>query len=193
MLQATFSYAFSWMKNDRIFIQICSGLTVLTHWGRVTHICVGKLTITGSDNGLSPGRRQAVIWTNAEILLIKLLGTKFSEILIKIDTFSLKKMHLKVSSGKWRQFCLGLNVLNAVQVNLELADVLGPLHSGYKELTFLLPKPDTHGADDLAPWVAKLSAAMVAIVCYEEKIQLPVPTQCWDIMGNANMFSYFLT
>ena len=86
-------------------------LWVLTHWGRVTHICVGTLTITGSDNGLSPGRRQAVIWTNAEILLIGLLGTKFSEILIEIDTFYLKKMHLKVSSGKWRPFCLGLNVL----------------------------------------------------------------------------------
>ena len=34
----------------------------LTHWGRVTHICVGKLSIIGSDNGLSPGRRQAIIW-----------------------------------------------------------------------------------------------------------------------------------
>ena len=33
----------------------------LTHWGRVTHICVGNLTIIGSDNGLSPGRRQAII------------------------------------------------------------------------------------------------------------------------------------
>ena len=32
----------------------------LTHWGRVTHICVGNLTIIGSDNGLSPGRRQAI-------------------------------------------------------------------------------------------------------------------------------------
>ena len=37
----------------------------LTHWGRVAHICVSKLTIIGSDNGLSPGRRQAIIWTNA--------------------------------------------------------------------------------------------------------------------------------
>ena len=42
----------------------------LTHWGRVTHICVGKLTIIGSDNGLSPERRQAIIWTNDGILLI---------------------------------------------------------------------------------------------------------------------------
>ena len=30
----------------------------LTHWGRVTHICVGKLTIIGSDNGLAPTRNQ---------------------------------------------------------------------------------------------------------------------------------------
>ena len=83
----------------------------LTHWGRVTHICVGKLTTIGSDNGLSPGRRQAIIWTNAGILLIRPLGTNFSEILIGIQTFSFKKMHLKMSSAKWRPFCLGLNVL----------------------------------------------------------------------------------
>ena len=73
---------------------------LLTHWGRVTHICVGKLTNIGSDNGLSPGRRQAIIWTNAEILLIGPAGTIFSEILIEIHTFSFKKMHLKMSSGK---------------------------------------------------------------------------------------------
>ena len=84
----------------------------LTHWGRVTHICVGKLTIIGSDNGLSPGRRQAIIWTNAGILLIGPPGTKFNEILIGIHTFSFKEMHLKMSSGKWWPFCLGLNVLN---------------------------------------------------------------------------------
>ena len=77
----------------------------------MTHICVGKLTILGSDNGLSPGRRQAIIWTNAGILLIGPLGTNFSEILIGILTFSFKKMRLKMSSVKWRPFCLGLNVL----------------------------------------------------------------------------------
>ena len=54
----------------------------LTHWGRVTHICVGKLTTIGSDNGLSPVRRQGIIWTNAGILLIEPLETNFSEILI---------------------------------------------------------------------------------------------------------------
>ena len=49
----------------------------LTRWGRVTHICVGKLIILGSNNGLSPGWRQAIIWTNAWISLILILGNKF--------------------------------------------------------------------------------------------------------------------
>ena len=89
----------------------CPGGDELTHWGRVMHICVSKLTIIGSDNGLSPGRRQAIIWTNAGILLIRPLGTNFNEMLIEILTFSFMKMRLKVSSGKWRPFCLGLNVL----------------------------------------------------------------------------------
>ena len=48
-----------------------SSFLVLTHWGRVTHICVSELTIIGSDNDLSPGRRQAIIWTNGGILLIR--------------------------------------------------------------------------------------------------------------------------
>ena len=61
----------------------------------MTHICVSNLTIIGSDNGLSPGRRQAIIWTNAGILLIGPLGTNFSEIQIGIQTFSYMKMHLK--------------------------------------------------------------------------------------------------
>ena len=76
----------------------------LTHWGRATHICVGKLTPIGYDNGLSPGRRQAIIWTIAGILLIGPLETNFSEILIEIQTFSFKKMHFKMASAKWRQF-----------------------------------------------------------------------------------------
>ena len=79
----------------------------------MTHICVSKLTIIGSDNGLSPGRRQDIIWTNAGILLIRTLGTDFSEILSEICAFSFKKMLLKMSSATWRPFCLGLNELIA--------------------------------------------------------------------------------
>ena len=91
-------------------------ITVLTHWGRVTHICISKHTIIGSDNGLLPGRHQAIIWTNAGILLIGTLGTNFSETLIEIRIFSFKKMGLNVSSAKWRPFCLGLNVLMILSV-----------------------------------------------------------------------------
>ena len=77
----------------------------------MTHICIGKLTIIGTDHGLSPERRQAIIWTNAGMLLNRRLGTNFSEILIGNQTFSFKKMHLKMPSVKWRPSCLGFNVL----------------------------------------------------------------------------------
>ena len=50
----------------------------LTHWGRVMHISVSKLTIIGSDNGLTPTRHQAIIWTNVGIMLIRTLGTNSS-------------------------------------------------------------------------------------------------------------------
>ena len=93
----------------------CLGLNVLTHWGRVTHICVSEIIIIGSDNGLSPGRRQAIIWTNAGILLIGPWGTNFSEILIGVHTFSFKKIHLNMFSAKCRPFCLCLNVLRGRQ------------------------------------------------------------------------------
>ena len=78
--------------------------STLTHWGRVTHICFSKLTTIGPDNGLAPGRRQAIIWTNAGILLIGNLRTNLSKIVIEIHIFSLKKMHLKVSSSKLGNF-----------------------------------------------------------------------------------------
>ena len=81
-------------------VKFCLGLNVLTHWGWMLHICISNLiNITGSDNGLSHGRRQAITWTNAGILSIRTLGTNFSEILSEIPTFSFKKIHLKMSSA----------------------------------------------------------------------------------------------
>ena len=65
-------------SKDSIFI--------LTHWGRVTHICVSKVIIIGSDNGLLPGQHQAIVWTSAEILLIPTLGTNSSKISSKMNT-----------------------------------------------------------------------------------------------------------
>ena len=65
---------------DLLFMHSAHGLVnspilrLFTHWGRVTHICVSKINIIGSDNGLSPGRRRAIIWTDDGILLISSLG-----------------------------------------------------------------------------------------------------------------------
>ena len=84
-----------------------------THEGRVTHICVSKLTIIVLDNGLSRGRRQAIIGSNVWILLIGPIGTYCNEISIKIYIFSFTKIHLQMSSGYWRPLCIGLNVLTA--------------------------------------------------------------------------------
>ena len=80
------------IKSDRHYTS--------THWGRVTHICVGKLTIIGSDNGLSPVRRQAIIWTNAGILFIRPLT---------------KSKHFHWIKYVWKcrlWIVVGLNILN---------------------------------------------------------------------------------
>ena len=89
----------------------CGNSTILylIHWDRVTHIRLGKLTTMGWANGLSPGRRQTIVSTNAGIMLTEPLVTNFSEILSEIHAFSFRKMHSKMSSAKWRPFCLCLN------------------------------------------------------------------------------------
>ena len=71
------NYALVW---DWYYLGLTSIRGALIHWGRVTHICISKLTIIGSDNGLSPERRQANIWTNAGILFIGTLGTNLSDV-----------------------------------------------------------------------------------------------------------------
>ena len=117
---ATSHVSYVSVKRDcRIFhivgIILClwnSTVASLTHWGQVMHICVSKLPIIGSYNGVSPVRRQAITWTKVGILLIGPLGTNVSEILSRIQIFSLKKMHLKGLSAKRRPFCLSLNVLS---------------------------------------------------------------------------------
>ena len=63
-----------------------------------------KLTIIGSDDGLSPGRRQGIIWTSAVISLTGPVGINFREILIEIHTTSVTKLQLKMSSVRWRTF-----------------------------------------------------------------------------------------
>ena len=101
-----------WSRNPIRYIKshLVRNDFVLNHWDRVTHICVNKLTIIGSNNGLSPGQCHAIIRTSAGILFMGLLWTNFNE-MFSVYIFSFKKMYLKLSSWNRRPYCLGLNVL----------------------------------------------------------------------------------
>ena len=98
-----------------IFSIKCMHEYLLTPWCRVTYICICKLTIIDSDDGLLPGPHQIIIWTIAGIFLIGSQDVNFREILIQIHAFSFKKMHLNVLWVKWQPFCLSLNVLKMEQ------------------------------------------------------------------------------
>ena len=63
---------------------------------------------------------------NAGILLIWPLWTNFSDIFIRIQSFSFQKMNLKMSSAKWRPSCPGLNVLtSALKTLYDRMDISG--------------------------------------------------------------------
>ena len=69
-----------WLFSPKFCTYTVNTWDISTHWGRVTHICVNKPTVIGSDNGLSPGQCQAIMWTNDGILLIGPMGTNFSAV-----------------------------------------------------------------------------------------------------------------
>ena len=83
-----------------------------------TNICIRKLTAIGSDNGLSLGRRWAIIWTNAGILLFETWEQTSVKSQAKFIHF--EKIYLKMSA-KLRQFCLGLNVLTNMEFTMGIS------------------------------------------------------------------------
>ena len=103
-------------------------ICMITHWGWVKHICVGNLTIIGPDNGLSPGQRQAIIWTNAGILLIGTPRNKlqwnfnrYSNIFIQENAFEnivcemvsiLSRPQCDNTKQLWNQLWAGSEVVN---------------------------------------------------------------------------------
>ena len=96
---------FHWHRIGSTTINWNYFLTSFPQW--CIYASVNCVTI-GSVNGLSPIRRQALTWTNARLLSIRPLETNFSDTLIKIQNFSFKKMHLKLSSAKMAAaFCPG--------------------------------------------------------------------------------------
>ena len=64
--------AIEWMRAHPLrttsYTPFNNAIGEVFHWGRVTHTCVSILTTIGSDNSLSPVRRQAINWTNAGAL-----------------------------------------------------------------------------------------------------------------------------
>ena len=74
----------------------------------MTHICVSKLTIIGSDNGLSPDRRQAIIWTNAGLLLI-------GPLLYILTCTYLPDMHTEVFKNAYFIRTIGLHILKSIR------------------------------------------------------------------------------
>ena len=157
----------------------------------MTHICVSKLTIIDSDNGLLPGRRQAIIWTNGGILLIRNLGKNLSKISSKIHTFSFTKMHLKMSA-KWRQFCLSLNVLSGPHCRL--------VHSFQVQIQTVECHYTTH--DIACLWSPSLAAPEVVILtiidaaldenfCFSEttiRKQIVINQKLWFLHNAPNVF-----
>ena len=178
----------------------------------MTHICVGNLTIIGfgSDNGLSPGRRQAIIWTNAEILLIEPLGTNFSEIAIEIHTFSFKKMHLKLS-GKWHPFFLRLtgwetkffwhspelsSLLFSLYQNSTCPDLFSTCPANFS-LTLaggraLVSQPGLNVLS-MGPIIVIVTAVACAKICSNQFIRIWIRTKCnfhqiWITMEKSSLF-----
>ena len=63
-----------------------------------------RYIIIGSDNGLSTLRCHAIIWVNGNLLPNGPFGANLSEMCIKIQQHSYRKMNYKISSAKWRSF-----------------------------------------------------------------------------------------
>ena len=106
----------------------------LTHWGHVMHICVSKLNIIGSDDGLSPGRHLAIIWISDGILLIVTLETNFNENLnwnlyIFIQENAFEKVVWKTAAILSRSQCVKLILSSGADSSCVLK-VFGGLH-GY--------------------------------------------------------------
>ena len=76
---------------------LCGEFTGEAQW----RICAsGEHVIIGSDYSLPPIRHQAIIWTNVALLSVGTYGRTLGEILIEIQMFSFRKMHLKIPSAK---------------------------------------------------------------------------------------------
>ena len=127
-------------------------------------------------NGLSPGRCQAFIWTDAGILLIGPLGTNFSEISIAIHTFLLKKnafenvdqkMVAILSRPQWGKLLHAFSERWSSQVKVALS-----LAKRFAKIVILFRTSPRCGLSHLRLW-------RTATACSLVRLYHPAPMLAW--------------
>ena len=75
------------------YLPFCLGLDMEIQRELVTYICISLL-----NHHWLTDQQQAIIWTNAALLLMGSLGTKFAETFIKIKQFPCTEIHFKMQN-----------------------------------------------------------------------------------------------
>ena len=143
------------------------------------------------------------IWTNAGILSIRPLGTDLGEILIAIHIFSLKKMHLKMSSAKWRPLCLCPNVIKYFRPADEFGQRRPPWFL-FMPSYWCVPKAGLNSRAD-----CNGRAEQIALQQHDEAVMEPIPIDLRGkeairsrkinplhdkfVRGNKNIHLYFMS
>ena len=141
------------------------------------HICNSKLTIIGSDNGLSPGQHQVIIWTSARILLIAPFTNKLQWNLnqntkLFINENALENVVRKMAAILSQPRCVNSPCLphGGISIQYLIASFMGP--------TWGPSRADRNQVGNmLAPWTL-LSG-------------VPALCQFWEMTGNTNKFPCF--
>ena len=146
----------------------------------------------GSDNGLSPIRRQAIIYTNAGLLSIRPLGTNFSEILIQIQNFSFMGMNLKIL---WNggHFVQGDGRCVKLDIHTLTLNVRGPSYLGLTTsiLWLLMPWLLGYGANadilSIGPLKVHFSKVWAQIQIFSLKKSHLKMSAKWKLLSSASI------
>ena len=105
-------FSLFWRYGTSEELSACCALScsLLTHWCWMTHICISKIIIIGSDNGLSPSHYLNQCWN----IVNWNIGNKLQWNCNRNQYIFIPEMHLKMSFVKWLPTYLSLNVLNGL-------------------------------------------------------------------------------
>ena len=170
-----------------ISLSLESVTSVLTRWGRVMHICVSKVTIIGSDYSLAPGRRQAIIWTNDRILLIRTFRTHFSEIVRKIIHFHSRKCISKCRQENGGHLVSASKCLSCFPFTLEFCRHLGSTAPPMSQLLWLCKTSRQQNVDiEMGPTSSTAIILTIKVEAFQVWWCIKVSVNCAIIgLGNA--------